>query len=255
MNAENGVRLPRIMRGTKQSRRVRVGCPIVRPVVGGVSAAHPTVSTGTLGYFFRSTDPGDSKDDVMVLSTCHVFAASNRGSVGDHLLQCAPGDGGGAAGTRFATLHRFVPLTTDRSTSNRIDVAVGRLNSGVPFDNRILEIGRVSGWRAAVVGESVIQYGHVSGLSRGRVSALNDSAHVSLDHRNPMNWIPFSGVIRIEPVGGHERFARPGDSGALVVAETDGLALGVYFAGARDGSYGLACPMGPVMEELRLAFI
>lgn len=246
---------PQIMRGARAVRRVRLVNPVVRPVVGGVSASHINVSTGTLGYFFRSTDPADSPDDVFVLSTCHVFADCNRGRIGDPLLQCAPMDGGGAPQTRFATLHRYVPLHVDRETPNEVDAAVGKLNADVEFENSILQIGRVRGFRTAHIGERVMQCGNASGLTCGRVVAMNCAAHVSLDHRNPLKWVPFSSAIRIEAEPPHDRFGRPGDSGALVVAESDGLAVGLYFAGARDGSYGLACPIGPVLERLRLAFI
>lgn len=245
----------RVLRGGPQLRRVHIGNPLIRPVIGGVSAAHLNVSTGTLGYFFRSTHPDDSPEDVFVLSTCHVFADSNRGKIGDPLLQCAPMDGGGAPQTHFARLHRYVPLHLDSDTPNLLDVAVGKLDNNVPYENRIADIGTVDGCRPVRLGERVRFRGNASGLTEGRVTATDCSARVSLDHRNPLRWIPFSGAIRIEPEHCGARFGRPGDSGALVIAESDTLAVGVYFAGARDGSYGLACPMEPVLDRLSLAFL
>jgi hypothetical protein len=88
------------------------------------------------------------------------------------------------------------------------------------------------GPRDAVYGEKVFKVGAGSGLTRGIVK---ETAMEVLVGKNRI----FLDVLRIEAVAGN-RFMAHGDSGAIIVGE-DGAPLGLFFAGADDWSYALAC--------------
>jgi len=78
-----------------------------RPALGGVSVGHIKITAGPLGCFCSCMEP---KEPILILSNNHVLANSNRGKIGDPILQPGPYDGGINPRDRIATLLDFVPI-------------------------------------------------------------------------------------------------------------------------------------------------
>ena len=140
-----------------------------RPLVPGLSVAHPTVSAGTLGGFVRVGGR------LAILSNNHVLAASDAASVGDPVLQPGPADGGDPASDRVATLTAFERFTAD-GRANLVDAAVAVVDAEVP-----LEPGRFPGGPLGAdplqvddvePDEQVEKVGRTTGYTVGRVSAV-----------------------------------------------------------------------------------
>jgi hypothetical protein len=73
---------------------------------------------------------------------------------------------------------------------------------------------------------------------------------------SPGNWqtVGYCDLIRFEPAEPGTAVSLPGDSGALVFAPDPGSVIhpvvGLHFAGADDGSHGVACKIQNVFQEL-----
>ncbi len=211
----------------------------IRPAPGGVSIGHFQITAGTLGVLARRNGR------PVILSNNHVLANQNAARVGDPILQPGPADGGRLQDT-IARLVDFVPihfherrlgplgrllapllalaglgvkrLPTGRT--NLVDAAVAE-----PIDARavapdILGIGRVSRTRDAELGIRVRKSGRTSGITDGRVTAVD--ATVEVDYGGQ------TAVFREQIVS--DLPSKGGDSGSLVVDE-GGRAVGLLFAG------------------------
>ena len=219
-----------------------------RPLVPGLSVAHPAVTAGTLGALVLvGGRPG-------VLSNSHVLADSGRAALGDAMLQPAPYDGGDVGRDRIGELVAHGALSTDRP--NAVDVAAGVLDDpglagenvvpgltgpmrlrGVtddpPADDRVGKIGRTTGW------------------TTGRVTAVElDGVQVAFDS----GVLVFDGLVEVEGEGALP-FSRGGDSGSTVYTLGEGLALGLLFAGGETGGsngQGLtfACPFSAALAAV-----
>jgi hypothetical protein len=73
----------------------------VRPVPGGVSVGHISITAGTVGCIvYRAGGP-------VILSNNHVLANSNQASIGDPVVQPGPHDGGSIAADQIGTLRAW----------------------------------------------------------------------------------------------------------------------------------------------------
>ncbi|WP_254512691.1 S1 family peptidase [Anatilimnocola floriformis] len=223
------------------------------PLVAGVSAGH-FKATGTLGYFCRSLKVGEGSD-VFVLSNNHVFANANDSQKDDDLVQPGIIDGGSLGSSHFAELHRSVPLKMGGTSLNFVDAAIGKLLTGIAFEPEILTIGKVHGAALADTGMRVCKHGRTSGYTEGVITDLAIDALVGMDHNDPSIVAKFEDQIRIVPATPFTSFAEPGDSGSLILKHSNKAAVGLHFAGANDGSYGLANHMSHVLKELDIALL
>ena len=213
-----------------------------RPLRIGGSLGHVDITAGTLGGF--AAEPGGAADEALILSNNHVLANENRGRRGDAVLQPGPADGGRRGRDRVGSLARFVRL---RPSGNRVDAALAEIDAGVEYYYDWLEgLGAIAGVRDEPLdaGERVFKLGRTTGLTEGRVSAIEvDALQVGFDAGDLL----FDSQIEIAPAGGAP-FSLGGDSGSLIV---DGRrrALGLLFAG-NDADATYANPIGSVLEEL-----
>ncbi len=220
-----------------------------RPLVPGLSVAHPEVSAGTLGGFVRLGGR------LAVLSNNHVLAASDAGAVGDAVLQPGPADGGTPA-DRVATLAAFERFT---ARANRIDAAVATLDEGVQAD----PAGVPGGPLGATVpegievepDEEVEKVGRTTGHTRGRVTAVEvDGVAVQYDD----GLYVFDDQIEIEGLSG--AFSSGGDSGSVIWRSSDRAPLALLFAGSSEGGStgaGLtfANPLSTVLSTLGVEWV
>ncbi|PRY52054.1 hypothetical protein LY71_101426 [Geodermatophilus tzadiensis] len=220
-----------------------------RPLVPGLSVAHPAVSAGTLGGFVRL----DGR--LAALSNNHVLAAADAATVGDAVLQPGPADGGTPA-DRVATLAAVAPLT---GGTGRVDAAVATLDEGVAADPG----GFPGGPLAATVpdglevepDEEVEKVGRTTGHTRGRVSAVEvDGVAVQYDDGVHV----FDDQIEIEGLAGP--FSAGGDSGSVIWRSADRAPVALLFAGSSlGGTHGagltFAHPLSAVLAALGVEWV
>ena len=194
----------------------------VRPLRPGISIAHAEVSAGTLGAFV------ELGGDVHALSNYHVLVGSPSAVVGDPVLQPGPADGGRDPEDRVGTLAKFVPLAAGRTAT--VDAAVAHLKD-VEVDPEH-PVGRITTTVEAEGGEEVAKVGRTTGLTRGRVTAI-ELDDVVVGYGEELGELSFDNQIEVESTSA-DPFSRGGDSGSLVY-RSDGVALGLLFAGSETG--------------------
>jgi hypothetical protein len=192
-----------------------------RPLRPGVSIGHVDVSAGTLGAFVEMAG------DLHALSNYHVLVGSPA-AVGDAVVQPGAADGGTDPADRVGTLARFEPLAAGRAAT--VDCAVAHLKD-VEVDPTY-PVGAVSTTAPAEGGEEVEKIGRTTGTTRGRVTAIELDG-VVVGYGEELGELSFDNQIEVESTSASP-FSRGGDSGALVY-RTDGVALGLLFAGSETG--------------------
>jgi hypothetical protein len=177
-----------------------------------------------------------------------VLANENNASIGDRILQPGKADAGRQRDA-IGTLRAFKSL---KNRGNLVDAAVAEMNEGIQYYfNWLEDRGPISGVRTTplVVGEPVFKLGRTTGLTEGRISAIElDDLTVGYDRSN----LTFDGQIEIAPVG-NEPFSLGGDSGSLVVDAAD-FAIGLLFAG-NDVDATYASPIGDVLDALKMDLV
>ncbi|WP_407319428.1 hypothetical protein UQW22_03340 [Isoptericola halotolerans] len=215
----------------------------VRPLRPGVSVAHVDVTAGTLGGFVVAADgadpgPGTSPaagapvlpggpDALYVLSNRHVL----DGVPGDGVLQPGPADGGTDPDDRVGTVAAVVPLARGERAS--VDAALALLDD--PQVDLDYPVGRITTTAAAVPGDTVEKIGRTTGHTHGRVSAI-EMDDVLVGYGPELGVLAFDGQVEVESTSTGP-FSRGGDSGSLVY-RSDGVALGLLFAGSETGGTG-----------------
>ena len=216
----------------------------VRPLRPGVSVAHRDVSAGTLGAFVLV----DGRTHL--LSNYHVLVGGPRGEVGDPVLQPGPADGGRLPGDQVGDLAAFGPLEAG-GTGLAVDAAVAALTD--PDVDATYPVGAVTRVAEADGAEEVEKIGRTTGVTRGRVTAI-ELDDVVVGYGPGLGELSFDGQIEVEGLGGSP-FSRGGDSGSLVYRVDDAAAIGLLFAGSETGGEngtGLTYlnPIGRVLDAL-----
>jgi hypothetical protein len=213
-----------------------------RPLQIGSSIGHIRVTAGTLGCFVVDRESGEE----LVLSNNHVLANENRAKRDDSVIQPGSLDGGRSPHHKIGTLSKYIPL---RRWANSIDAATASLTDGIEFYYNWLEqLGDIRGVRTDLPeeGEIVYKFGRTTGLTAGRVSAIEiDGLQVGYD----TGRLEFDGQIQISPLN-DKPFSLGGDSGSLIV-DRKRQALALLFAG-NDADATFANPIGEVLNTMRI---
>ena len=211
-----------------------------RPVPIGVSTGHLDITAGTIGC--RVTN----RSKVYALSNNHVYANCNWAHKGDNVLQPGAYDGGTDPDDAIGSLSAFQEIDFGDG-DNTIDAAIAisstdLLDNATPSDGYGIPKSETI---EAVVGQTVKKYGRTTGLTKGRVYAINATVNVGYDS----GVACFNGQIVITP----RSFSAGGDSGSLVVFDgkrktmaDDRKPIGLLFAGG--GRFTIANPIEPVLE-------
>lgn len=232
----------------------------IRPAPGGVSIGHFQITAGTLGVLARRGGR------PVILSNNHVLANQNAARVGDPILQPGPADGGrlqdtiarlvdfvpiqfherrlGPLGRFLAPLLALVGLGVKRLPTGRVnlvDAAVAEPIDARSVAPEILGIGRVSRTRDPELGMRVRKSGRTSGITDGRVTALDATVEVDYGAQ--------TAVFREQIVS--DLPSKGGDSGSLVVDET-ARAVGLLFAGGATTT--LINPIAAIEHFLDVTF-
>jgi hypothetical protein len=216
----------------------------IRPLTPGYSIGHRAVGAGTLGTFVAD------KTHAYILSNNHVLA-KNRARPGNAIFQNAHFDAGDVPLTNIVGgLARWVPI---RRTGNFVDAALSTINADEDLDPR--HTGHpLSGWRASPTpGERVWKAGRTTGVTTGVVRAI-EVDRVEVDYSEAGDgtlMCSFDGQIEIVGSKKTPVFSRGGDSGSVIL-DADDAAVGLLFAGNRQGGVTYANPLGAVFASLRI---
>jgi hypothetical protein len=119
------------------------------------------------------------------------------------------------------------------------------------YNTEILKLGRITTTVTPQYNMAVAKVGRTTGLTEGMIFEIRDSL-VDIDGTRR---ILFRDLIVVGKTGRHQHFGKAGDSGALLVALPQNAAVGLYFAGAQDGTYGLAQPIMRVLDYFNAELI
>ena len=218
-----------------------------RPLRIGGSVGHVRITAGTLGCFVTRRD-GNAEEDF-ILSNNHVLANENKARKGDSIVQPGADDGGRTAKDKVGSLASFVRL---RKRHNVADAATAELLERIEYYYNFLEgLGPIRGVRTDLpeIGETVYKLGRTTGLTKGRISAVEiDGLQVEYDR----GILEFDQQVEIEPVG-DKPFSLGGDSGSLIV-DSRRRALGLLFAG-NDVDATYANPIHEALDLLKVRLV
>jgi len=189
-----------------------------RPIPGGVSIGHPTITAGTHGTSLRFLGIPYG------LSNNHVLAAGStlqfpKASIGDPIYQPGPYDGGTANDT-VGTLSWYQPI--DTAKSNLIDAALWEPSSPDLMSDEILDIGIPKGLGSVQVGDIIQKSGRTSGYTSAEVIDINATVSVGYGAFEA----DFHNQIITDVVGD------PGDSGSALLDMVGPNLVGLLFAGS-----------------------
>ena len=209
----------------------------VRPLVGGISVGRRDGPTGTLGYFVKKR----GSEDVFLLSNSHIFSGGTNDAL---IFQPSPSDGTTVSPVAILTKATRLKLTVP----NRVDAAIARLESNIPWDGEVCGGLRVSGFVEATKGMLVSKHGRTTGPTDGVVAATGVAATVVDPFRN--RDLQFLDLIRVEP---REKapVAQGGDSGSLIL-DSAHRAVGLLHAADEKGTFCYAVPIGAVLNEFQI---
>lgn len=159
--------------------------------------------------------------------------------------ECPVAAGAQKAGNRLIKMIRpnyEVKLLKHTRASNIIDAAVAKPGRPDLITGEILELGAVEGVAEPQVGMTVQKSGRSSGLTEGKVTAMNTSLKVQLDEEE-YGW--FSDQVVADCV------VNPGDSGSLVLNK-ENQAVGLVFAGSDQ--YSVFNRIDNVLKQLKVTF-
>ena len=209
-----------------------------RPILGGISVGHYSITAGTLGLVLLDRD-----DEPVILSNNHVLANSSsvrkdRAKRGDEILQPGKYDGGLRPKDTVAYLKDWVKL--DETGINYVDAAIAKVDPSVGYKYEILGLPYPTGFGTAKVNETVRKSGRTSEVTSGPVAT--DNATVSVNYGEFVATFTDCYLV-INP------FGRPGDSGSAVL-NSKGELIGLLFAGSM--SHTVVCKIGRIKEAFGL---
>lgn len=180
-----------------------------RPVPAGVSAGHPQITAGTVGFVL--TD-GSQK---FTGSNNHVYANVNNASAGDAIYQPGPTDGG-TSSDQAATLEGYIQL----EDGALVDYAWGSMD--VEFENKLADYATPTGSpRRVQVGDVLKKSGRTTGVTEGTVKQVSVTVTV--------NYGSTSYTLKDQIFA--DDMSDGGDSGSAALFKSDEAPAGVIFAG------------------------
>lgn len=212
----------------------------IRPVQGGWSVGHYSITAGTISTCVYDFLPGatvspptyglGTPPKYYILSNNHVLANSNAGNPGDPILQPGSYDGGVDPADRIATLSRFIPITFEPPVpralhQNLVDAAIAEARFE-ELDRSVYWTGPVRGWRPKAevsVGLQIKKTGRTTNYTIGQITVTNATIDVNYGGGRVAR---FTDQIVTTPM------SAGGDSGSLVLSAEDSRAVGLLFAGS-----------------------
>jgi hypothetical protein len=196
---------------------------LLRPLRPGASISSTESTAGSLCCIVQDADGQN-----YLLSSYYNFS----GKPGDSVLQPGAFDGGKPDKNEVARL--------SKSDGNQL-VALASLLPGIPFNNEIPGIGKISAIGPPVnIGDIVTLVGRTSGAVRGRVKSIGADVNVFLPDRK---------VVVLKDVVIAEKISNAGDGGAPILDEK-GRLVGILWGGGRDTS--IFIPIDRILQQLNV---
>lgn len=227
--------------GKSGSTTVSLRAP--RPVPIGISTSNfHDCGAGTIGVRVRCNDA------YFILGCNHVLARLNAAGSGEAILQ--PGRADNSCATdmndEIARVSDLQAIDYSVTANNLMDAAVAStttamVSNSTPNDG----YGTPSSTTVtAIVGMDVQKYGRRTGLTQGRVVAVNCTVIVPY----PSGPSRFVDQIVVEPLRKNKSFVEGGDSGSLVVTDDNNAnPVGLVFAMSGDLAY--INPIDPILQR------
>ncbi|PLX23241.1 MAG: hypothetical protein C0600_15100 [Ignavibacteria bacterium] len=217
-----------------------------RPVPIGCSTSNWNECVGaTIGVRVRNGT------NYYVLSANHVFARNNYASLGEKIVQPGRGDVSCAYITsdEVGQLADYQQLVFSYSASNTMDAAIATTTpaltgTATPLDgygtpNNVTKL--------ASIGMEVQKYGRTTGLTVGKVYAINTTVVLSYS----VGGIRFVNQIVVEPKKKNSTFVDGGDSGSLLVTNDASVnPLGLVFG--KSSNYAIVSPIDPILQRFNV---
>ncbi len=190
-----------------------------RPVPGGCSIGHPSITAGSEGVSLRflGLPYGLSNNHVLAAGSTYQFPRAN---MGDLILQPGPYDQGTLADA-VGTLYWYMPI--DTGGPNLVDAAIWEPYSPDLLSDEILEIGVPKALGTVQVGDIVQKSGRTSGLLTAEVIDVNATVNV--------NYGDFSADFHNQIIT--DLIGEPGDSGSALLDTVGPNLVGLLFAGSK----------------------
>lgn len=217
-----------------------------RPLTPGYSAAHGSVTAGTLGGFFIDKD-----GDLVILSNSHVLAHEGKAKAGDLIFQPGPADGNPpipfdgwdkpmADIPYVASLKDFEPFGASNTQDSAIAKVPQELFSAGMVNPIYPKMNKPIGDKVdASVGLNLQKVGRTTGYTVGKILATGASFTIQYE----------CGAVKFDNVIVTSAMSAPGDSGSLVF-DTDMNMVGLLFAGSAKVT--LLNPIQPVLDRYGL---
>jgi hypothetical protein len=209
---------------------------------------------GTLGSVVQ-----DTNNAQYILSNNHVLAKTNKGIIGDDIIQPGLIDQNPVCYKDYADavadLSKFVPILFKRGATNRVDAAIAKIRDGaVDSSGSILNIGETSNSTVLpTLGMPVKKSGRTTGLTSGTITATNVTVNVTYNKSCGIGsqTAKFINQVMIGPGG----FSGGGDSGSLIVEDCSPYprAVGLLFAGS--DAVTVANPITNVLALLGVSMV
>ncbi len=210
------------------------------PVQPGNSIGHVKITAGTLGAIVKR-----GKEHYL-LSNSHVLALSGTAKKGDSVIYPGDADGGKMPADLVANLSAFKKFTPGGAFVNRVDCALAKPVAGRRTDlvAQIKGLTIPKGTMEPVRGMKVVKVGRTTGKTVGEVRDVHFRFTLDYDEAGEVGFL--DQVLC-------SRYTKPGDSGALVLEQKSGRAVGLHFAGANGGS--VFNPISQVLSALNVELV
>jgi len=245
--AESGNKLPKALEGvpvvvveTGEIFAEAAPTDRIRPVPCGVSGnnigMNPPGRNGVVCYAGTIGCVVEKGGKNYFLSNNHVFAQTNRGQIGEKIVQPAPADHEVVCtqddNDVVAYLADFCEIKWNPlRNSNTIDAAIAEIKPGIEFTcamlNNYFTPSTVPA--TAYIGMKIKKCGRTTGLTFGEVTTIN--ATIVVDYT-------LAGYARFEGQIGYTKLTESGDSGSLIVTEDGNHPVALHFAGSSTSGFG-----------------
>ncbi len=199
----------------------------IRPPFPGVSIGHLNVTAGTLGCYVT-----DKNNNVYILSNNHVLADSDKGKWKDIIIQ--PGvEDGGITSDNIASLSYVVPL--NRKKHNYMDAAIAKIDPDQKINTAVQEKHKIKGTADHFLKMRVEKYGRTTGHTIGEITTTHLDVNVEFEGVQ----LEFHDQFEIKGKtikGVRSKFCNDGDSGSLILQQQTHKAVGLLFAGTKNGT-------------------
>lgn len=195
---------------------------------------------GTFGAVVRRGE------QLFILSNNQVLANENGLPKGSAIVQPGPLDGG-KPDHAIAWLCEFIRLNRD---GNDVDAAIAAVIDPILVDPKILSIGAPTGTTKATLDMIVHKFGRTTSYRVGRVVSIDTD--VKVIYGPNLGEIVFNHQIIIRGLD-DQPFSAAGDSGSLILQQSDNKVIGLLFAGS--SLHTIANPIDRVLQRLNVSLV